>query len=95
MAISAVNKIKDATKHSVGTVKAARGDSDYALEIRRQLGISAMLALGAGAIGFFALRAMRCEGEKATAHEDWASKDKQLDKDLADSLDASDAVAKY
>jgi hypothetical protein len=38
---------------------------------------------------------MRCAGEKAEAHVDWKQKDKQLDKDLADSLDASDAVAKY
>lgn len=95
MALAAVNKIKDATKHSVSTIKAARGDSEYAMELRKQLGISALLALAAGTIGFFALRAMRCAGEKASAHEDWQAKDKQLDKDLADSLDASDAVAKY
>ena len=95
MAISAVHKIKDATRKGVTTIKAAKGDSQMSVELRRQLGLSAALAIVAGAVGFFALRAMRCAGEKAEAHIDWKQKDKQLDKDLADSLDASDAVAKY
>jgi len=95
MAMSAVHKIKDVTNKGVSTIKAARGDSQYAAELRKQLGISAALALVAGTIGFFALRAVRCAGEKANAHDNWKAKDEQLDKDLEDSLDASDAVARY
>ncbi len=95
MAMSAVHKLKDVTNKGVNTIKAARGDSQYSAEMRKQLGISAGLALIAGAVGFFALRAMRCAGEKAAAHDSWKAKDAQLDKDLEDSLDASDAVARY
>lgn len=95
MAMSAVHKLKDATNKGVNTIKAARGDSQYSAELRKQLGISAALALVAGTIGFFALRSIRCANEKAVAHDDWKAKDRQLDKDLEDSLDASDAVARY
>lgn len=95
MAIAAVNTIKNATKTGVSTLKAAKGESQAAGELRRQLGISAGLAMIAGVVGFFALRHLRCANAKATAHHDWKEKDKQLDSDLEDSLDASDAVAKY
>ena len=95
MAIAAVNTIKNATKQGVKTIKAAKGESQAAVELRRQLGISAGLALIAGVVGFFAMRSFRCANEKADAHLDWKEKDKQLDSDLEDSLDASDAVARY
>jgi hypothetical protein len=95
MAIAAVNTIKNATKKGVNTIKAAKGESQAAVELRRQLGISAGLAMIAGVVGFFALRSLRCANEKAEAHDDWKQKDKLLDSDLEDSLDASDAVARY
>lgn len=95
MAMAAVHKIKDATQQGVHTIKAAKGDNAYSADLRKQLAISAGLALVAGAIGFLALRSMRFASEKVVAHDDWKCKDKQLDKDLADSLDASDAVARY
>jgi len=95
MAIAAVHKIKDATKQGVHTLKAAKGDSEYSMELRKQLAVSAALAVVAGVLGFMALRSMKCANEKVHAHEDWKSKDDQLEKDLEDSLDASDAVARY
>lgn len=95
MEMSAVHKLKDATSKGVRTINAARGDSQHSAELRKQLGISAGLAIIAGAVGFFAFRAMRCAGEKAAQYDSWKAKDDQLDKDLEDSLDASDAVARY
>jgi hypothetical protein len=93
--MSAVNTIKEATKTGVNTIKASRGHSDHAAELRKQLGISALLAGIAGTAGFFALRAMHQANQKAEAHMDWKSEDKKLDRDIETTLDASDAVAKY
>ncbi len=93
--MSAVHKIKNATSKGVSTIHAAKGDSPYSADIRKQIGLSAVLAIMAGAVGFFAIRSMKCLSGKARAYEDWKIKDAQLDKDLEDSLDASDAVARY
>lgn len=95
MNMTAATKIKDAAKQSAKTIKAARGDSECSAQLRRQLGISAALALIAGTLGFFALRAAKGASAKADEYYDWKEKDKQLDSDLEDTLDASDAVARY
>ena len=95
MAMSAVNTIKEATKTGVKTIRASRGHSDHAVELRRHLGMSALLASIAGAAGFFALRAMQRANRQADAHADWKTEDWKLDRDIETTFDASDAVAKY
>ena len=93
--MTAATKIKDAAHKSAKTIKAARGNSECSAQLRRQLGISAALAVVAGTLGFFALRAAKGASAKADEYYDWKEKDKQLDSDLEDTLDASDAVARY
>ncbi|MBC8066144.1 MAG: hypothetical protein H7Y17_15030 [Chlorobia bacterium] len=95
MALAAVSKIKDAAHTGATTLRAAKGHSQHSAELRRQLGISAVFAVVAGTAGFFALRAIQSANRKATDHVDWKIKDSQLDKDLEDSLDASDALARF
>jgi hypothetical protein len=95
MNMIATHKIKDVARQGAKTIKAARGDSECAAQLRRQLGISAALAIVAGALGFFAMRAARGASAKADEYFDWKEKDKKLDSDLEDTLDASDPVAKY
>jgi hypothetical protein len=95
MSMTATTKIKNVAKQGAKTLKAARGDSECAAQLRRQLGISAILAVVAGSLGFLALRAAKGASAKADEVYNWKEKDRQLDADLEDSLDASDAVARY
>ncbi|MCC7230213.1 MAG: hypothetical protein IT203_07445 [Fimbriimonadaceae bacterium] len=87
--------VKRATRVGYRKIKATNGKSEHAAELRHHLAVSAGLSIAAGLIGILAFRAFRKADRKAVDHLKWQSEDRKLDRALAESLDASDAVARY
>jgi hypothetical protein len=94
------HNVKEPIKEMVHAGKQAfsrgnKGNSEHLGRWKRHMTSAVGTSIGAVVLGGFALVALKKAFDAAHQHNDWTTKDNDLDERLESSLDASDAVASY